>query len=174
MSARWHLLCAAIVAIVASVATMGCGKMQERFQPLAIGDVVPAYAVRTMASDTARVGARGPVTLVNVWATWCIPCRPEFPELERISREYGPQGLRVLAVSIDQGNDADVQRFVREHGASFTIGRDPESRIRDAYQTIGVPETYLVSKDGRLLWKHLGALPPNGAGVRAAIEKALR
>ncbi|MEO5579911.1 MAG: TlpA disulfide reductase family protein [Gemmatimonadaceae bacterium] len=150
--------------------------MEERFKPIAVGDAVPAYSVRTLAGDTARVGTGTPqpLTLLNVWATWCVPCLKEFPDLERIHRDYGPRGLRVLAVSVDAGSDdAKIREFISVHKSTFLIGHDPDGKIRDGYQSLGIPESYLISPDGKLLFRNPGAFPEGAANVRAAIEAAL-
>lgn len=151
----------------------------ERFRPLAVGAPAPSYAVRTLDGDTVRVGAgaspadgAGVVTLLNVWATWCGPCKREFPELERLHREHSPRGLRIVAVSIDLGEDAPVAAFARDHGATFTIGRDVSGTVQDRYQSVGVPESYLIGADGTLLWRHVGELPANDQSLRSALERA--
>jgi cytochrome c biogenesis protein CcmG, thiol:disulfide interchange protein DsbE len=163
----------AATVLLASGALAGCGNAAERFRPVAVGEPVPAVAVRTLGGDSARVGPGEPLTLVNVWATWCVPCQREFGDLERLHRAYGGRGLRVLAVSIDKGSDEDVREFAREHGATFVIGRDPEDDVRTQFQSIGVPESYLVAADGRLLWRQFGAFPEGAAAARAAVERAL-
>ena len=149
----------------------------ERFQPLATGQPAPAYAVRTLSGDTVHVGAAalgaaGP-TLLNVWATWCIPCQREFPELQRLHERYGARGLRVLAVSVDRGGDDKVAAFVRDHGATFTIGHDPDAQVQERYQTMGVPESFLIAADGTLLWRRVGELPASDPTLAAAVEQAL-
>jgi len=162
--------------LVAAVVSVSCSQMEERFKPLGVGDAVPAYATRTLAGDTARVGPgqTQPLTLLNVWATWCVPCQKEFPDLERIHRDYGPRGLRVLAVSVDAGgDDAKIRDFIKRYAATFAIGHDPEGAIRDRYQSLGIPESYLISPEGRLLFRNPGAFPEGAANMRAAIEAAL-
>jgi thiol-disulfide isomerase/thioredoxin len=144
----------------------------ERFRPLEIGAAVPALRVRTLTGDSASVGPGEPVTLVNIWATWCIPCQQEFPDLERLHREFGTRGLRVLAVSVDQSDDAPVRRFAEEYGATFLIGHDPSGDIKFTYQAIGVPATYLVDAHGRLLARQMGAI--SYAGFKPTVERALR
>lgn len=162
--------------LASAVVSVSCGKMEERFKPLSVGDPVPAYATRTLAGDTARVGDSQPqpLTLLNVWATWCVPCQKEFPDLERIHRDYGARGLRVLAVSVDaDGDDTKIRDFIGRYSATFSIGHDPEGTIRDRYQSLGIPESYLISPDGKLLFRNPGAFPEGAATVRAAIEAAL-
>jgi cytochrome c biogenesis protein CcmG/thiol:disulfide interchange protein DsbE len=163
---------------VAAIATMlvACkpnGNTDEAFRPIAVGERVPDFAVRTLAGDSARVAPGQPVTLLHVWATWCGPCEKEFPEIQALQREFGPRGLRIVAVSVDEGDDDPVQAFVKEKGATFEIGRDPAGEVRRLYQGIGVPESYLISADGRLLVRQFGAIPRGAAAMRAAIETAL-
>lgn len=145
----------------------------EPFRPIAVGEPVPEFTVRTLQGDSARIASGEPVTLLHVWATWCGPCEKEFPEIEALQKEFGPRGLRIVAVSVDEGDDGPVQNFVNEKGASFEIGRDPEGAVRRLYQGIGVPESYLISSDGRLLVRQFGAMPAGAEAMRAAIELAL-
>lgn len=168
---RVAALMTAVGAIVAAACTPN-GK-EEPFRPIAVGEPVPEFAVRTLAGDTARIAPGEPVTLLNVWATWCGPCEKEFPEIEALQKEFGPRGLRIVAVSVDEGEDAPVAEFVKAKGATFEIGRDPEGVVRRLYQGIGVPESYLISADGKLLLRQFGAIPDGASSLRAAIEQAL-
>ena len=163
----------AVAVVVITTACTGSGNADEAFRPIAIGEPVPELTVRTLAGDTARIEPGQPVTLLNVWATWCGPCEKEFPEIEALQREYGPRGLRIVAVSVDEGDDAPVREFVSAKGATFEIGRDPKGAVRRLYQGIGVPESYLISTDGTLLVRQFGAIPDGAMSLRAAIEKAL-
>lgn len=147
----------------------------EAFKAPAVGDAAPAFAVATIGGDSARIGgaARQPVTLVNVWATWCGPCKAEFPELQALHTTYASRGLRVLAISIDTDGDADVAASASSMGATFPIGRDPADQVRGQFAAVGIPESWLVSADGKLLWRHSGAIPAGDPAVRAAIDGAL-
>ena len=167
---------ASALTCVTLLAAIGCkpnADQDEAFRPIAVGQLVPELTVRTLEGDSARIAAGEPVTLLHVWATWCGPCQKEFPEIEAIQREFGPRGLRVVAVSVDEGDDDPVRAFAEDKGATFEIGRDPDGSIRRLYQGIGVPESYLISADGRLLVRQFGAIPEGAAAMRAEIEKAL-
>ena len=145
------------------------------FVPAAVGAAAPAFAVATLGGDSVRVGgsAQQPVTLVNVWATWCGPCKAEFPELQALHTTYGPRGLRVVAISIDTDGDVEVAESAKSMGATFLIGLDPADLVRGQFAAVGIPESWLISADGRLLWRHSGAIPFGDRAVRAAIDAAL-
>ena len=168
---------ASALTCVTLLAAIGCkpnADQDEAFRPIAVGLLAPELTVRTLEGDSARIAAGEPVTLLHVWATWCGPCQKEFPEIEAIQREFGPRGLRIVAVSVDEGDDDPVRAFAEDKGATFEIGRDPAGSIRRLYQGIGVPESYLISADGRLLVRQFGAIPEGAAAMRAEIEKALK
>jgi thiol-disulfide isomerase/thioredoxin len=144
--------------------------------PGAVGSVAPSFAVPVIDADTARLGgaARQPLTLVNIWATWCGPCKAEFPELQRLHTTYAPRGLRLLAVSIDEtDDDATVAASAKAMGVTFPIGRDPKDEVRGRFGAIGIPESWLISTDGKILWRHAGAIVAGDTSVRRAIEVAL-
>jgi thiol-disulfide isomerase/thioredoxin len=141
----------------------------------AIGMPAPRFAVAALGGDSVRIGgaARQPVTLVNVWATWCAPCKAEFPELQALHTAYAAKGLRVVAISIDTDGDAEVAASAKSMGATFVIGRDPADEVRGRFAAVGIPESWLISADGRLLWRHSGAIPSGDTHVRSAIDAAL-
>ena len=89
--------------------------------------------------------------LLNVWATWCEPCRVEMPSIEKLHREFGPQGLAVVAVSVDDaGSRAAIRDFVKELGLTFEILHDPKQETTRNYQITGYPETFIIARDGTI------------------------
>lgn len=139
------------------------------------GAEAPAYAAETLDGErTSLTELRGRPVLLNVWATWCHPCRQEIPALEQLHQTYGPRGLHVVGVSIDQGDqEQGIREFLQEFGASYPIWLDPDGEITTAYSTMGVPNTFLIGPDGTLLWKHVGPVTADNAELRALIEKSL-
>ena len=112
------------------------------------------------AAGTTRtlVDWRGKVVLLNVWATWCSPCRKEMPALDRLQQKLGGTEFEVVALSIDRGGAADVRRFYEEIGVrALAIYVDPESEATAKLRTLGVPTTLLIDRAGRELWRKTGA-----------------
>ncbi len=94
----------------------------------------------------------GHPVLLNVWATWCDPCREEMPSIERLHRDYHPRGLRIVAVSIDDaGNEELIREFAKNHDLTFDILHDPKSDIMPQYRVLGVPQTFLISRDRQIV-----------------------
>ncbi|MBB4637928.1 TlpA family protein disulfide reductase [Longimicrobium terrae] len=140
-----------------------------------VGKPAPAFAATPLEGGPASLQAlRGTPVLLNVWATWCHPCRDEIPALEKLHREFSGAGLRVVGVSIDQGGqDAAIRGFLKDFNATYPVWLDPEGEITVTYATMGVPNTFLIGRDGTLLWKHVGPVKETDPALRALIQKEL-
>jgi thiol-disulfide isomerase/thioredoxin len=100
---------------------------------------------------------RGRAVLLNVWATWCPPCREEMPSLDRLQKALGGPGFEVVALSIDAGGAAVIEQFYKEIGVgSLAIYMDPGMRAAGQLRTPGVPTTLLIDAEGRELGRHAG------------------
>ena len=143
--------------------------------PVRVGAEAPAYAAETLDGERMAISQlRGRPVLLNVWATWCHPCRQEIPALEQLHRTYAPRGLHVVGVSIDQGDQQQgIREFLQEYGASYPIWLDPDGEIQTAYSTMGVPNPFLIGPDGTVLWKHVGPVTADNAELVRLIEKSL-
>ena len=143
--------------------------------PGSVGTAAPAYGAVTMQGDSLDIASlRGDVVLLNVWATWCVPCRREIPELQALHQEYGGRGLRVLGVSVD-GNDAagDVAAFMRDFKMTYTVLRDPAERIMSVFRIQGVPASYLIDRNGIIKWRTIGPFTAQDPGLQAALAEVL-
>ena len=99
---------------------------------------------------------RGKVVLLNIWATWCPPCVEEMPSMEKLYQELQGEGFEILAVSIDESGAQDVLPFMKKHKLSFPALIDSRGTLKDLYQTTGVPESFIIDKDGILVEKVIG------------------
>ncbi|HSJ24548.1 MAG TPA: TlpA disulfide reductase family protein [Longimicrobiales bacterium] len=162
-----------ILAIAALLA--GCGADADTFRPFTVGDPAPDFALSAMAGDTVRLSdLRGGPVLLNIWATWCPPCREEMPGLQALHETYGQQGLHVVGVSIDaRGAEDAVRAFAGDFGIGFTLLHDPGEVVPRQYRTSGVPETFLIDADGVLAYRWIGAFDPLAPDVHQRIQAVL-
>ncbi|MET0396091.1 MAG: TlpA disulfide reductase family protein [Longimicrobiaceae bacterium] len=139
------------------LALAACGA-EGRVAPPEVGNPAPAYAATALDGDTVSLaGLRGRVVLLNVWATWCHPCREEIPALQQLHELYAPRGLALVGVSVDNRADRPaVASFAREYGMTYAVWLDPDERVSSTFRTLGVPSTFLLGRDGTILWKHVG------------------
>jgi thiol-disulfide isomerase/thioredoxin len=140
-----------------------------------VGDPAPAYAAATPAGDTVALGSlRGAPVLLNVWATWCQPCRAEIPALDTLQRRHAAAGLRVVGVSIDEGRaPAEVEAYARRLGASYAVWLDPDDRISRLLGAYGVPASVLVDRAGVVRWRHVGPVTAGDTALARAIARTL-
>ena len=145
--------------------------------PVSVGSPAPTFRAATLGTpprEKTLASYKGQVVLLNIWATWCAPCRIEMPSMEQLHREMGPRGLHVVAVSVDDpGTEQQIRDFARQFGLTFEILHDASGKIQKQYQTTGVPETFVIGRDGVIRKKVIGAALWNSQGNRALIEQLL-
>ena len=165
-----------IIGLAAGLAACG-GESAPRAAAatLAVGAPAPAYAATTLdGRPIALADLKGEVVLLNVWATWCKPCREEIPALDSLHREFGARGLRVAGVSIDvAGDTGDIAGFARSLGASYELWLDPDDKVSTTFRAVGVPSTALIDRDGVLRWRHMGPVRANDPALRALLDSTL-
>ena len=101
---------------------------------------------------------RGKVVLVNIWATWCPPCRQEMPSMQKLYERFNGENFEILAVSIDATGREAVAPFVRTMNLTFPIMLDPKEVIRPLYGITGVPESFIIDKEGIVVEKIIGPI----------------
>lgn len=156
------------------LAALACSAERASFRPLEPGDPAPAFGAPVLDGDSLHLSSlRGQPVLLNVWATWCPPCREEMPALQALHERFGPR-LRILGVSVDaRGAEPTVRRFVEEGGYTFTILHDPSDDVSRQFRTIGVPETFLIDGEGRIVRRWIGRFDPLAEDVIRDIEPLL-
>ena len=180
---RWHpALRIASLVTVALICLSGCSSAERSDAATAGGDgrvevgyPAPPYATVSIDGDSVSLAAQhGKVVLLNVWATWCHPCRTEIPELRAIHAKYQAQGLELIGVSVDtDGTDDAIRSFMRDFQMTFPIWRDPDERVSTKFLVVGVPATFLIDRKGVLRWRKTGPIAPGDTTLTAAIQRAL-
>jgi cytochrome c biogenesis protein CcmG, thiol:disulfide interchange protein DsbE len=158
MSRRATLL--ASLATAAVLAAILVVRLLPQISLVGVGSRAPAFqAIDLRTGRPARLADyRGKVVLLNIWATYCIPCRTEMPAIERLSRRLAGTDFHVLAVSVDVVDSTAVDAFVRELGLTFDVWHDRPGITQRLYQTTGVPETFVINRDGVIVKKAIGAM----------------
>lgn len=171
---QWTLAVGVLMALFFGVAlAIYVGPQVDLVEP---GDRAPDFHAKNLR--TGRPAAlndyRGQVVLLNVWATWCLPCRVEMPAMERLHRRLAGTDFRLVAVSIDKEDEDKVMAYVRELGLTFDILHDQPGEIQQIYQTTGVPESFLLDRDGVIVKKVIGAVewdaPVNETLIRRLLD----
>lgn len=162
------LLCTVVITLLVAGCAAAEGSVSE-------GAKVPEYGALDLDGRRLTLSSlRGEVVLLNVWATWCYPCRREMPGLEALHRELSAAGLNVVAVSVDHAGAArDIRGFLDEYDLTMTVLHDSSAEIGRRFATRGVPETFLIGVDGTLRRHWIGRIDAHSPSVRQPVLDAL-
>ncbi|MGH7646058.1 MAG: TlpA disulfide reductase family protein [Gemmatimonadales bacterium] len=170
---QWALVAGLVMTVAFALAL--AVRLRPQIDLLAVGDRAPAF--RALDAATGRSVSledyRGKVLLVNVWATWCLPCRVEMPSLERLQRRFAGTDFRIVAVSVDKDDSSVVNDFVRQLGLTFDVLHDREGAIERLYRTTGVPESFVLDRQGVIVKKVIGAAEWDGPVHESLITRLL-
>jgi cytochrome c biogenesis protein CcmG/thiol:disulfide interchange protein DsbE len=176
MRQQWGVVLG-IVLLLAVALGAGVHFLGDELFPISVGSAAPQFKAVTL-DGTKRVKTladyKDKVVLLNVWATWCEPCRVEMPSIEKLHREFGSRGLAVVAVSVDDpGAESHIVDFAKELGLTFEVLHDPEQITKTNYQVTGFPETFVIARDGTIRKKVIGASDWSSDANRALIRELL-
>jgi thiol-disulfide isomerase/thioredoxin len=123
--------------------------------------------------EVSLADLKGQVVMINFWASWCGPCRQEFPALDQIYAKYKPMGFTLVAINVES-EKADAEKFLSATPASFPILFDPDNTVSGRYGVSAMPTTVLVDRQGRVRWQHRAYKPGDEAKYIEQIRAALR
>ena len=141
----------------------------------AVGQAAPDYTTKTLDDKPASLGElRGKVVLLNLWATWCEPCRQELPVLSGLHQRWSGRGLQVVGVSVDQRRTAtEVRTFAERRGLPYALWLDREDTASAAFGAGALPMSVLIDRSGVIVWRRDGAIPEGDVELEKALEAAL-
>ncbi len=137
---------------------------------------LPQVNLKDMKNKTQSLDklVKGKVTLINFWATYCVPCRKEMKHLNRINKTYSDQNVQVIGISIDDSRTVGrVKSIVKSQKLEYTVLLDTEQKLYKNFNTTAMPFSILVDAKGKILWEHTGYLPGDEAQMEIEIKKAL-
>ena len=174
---RQWIIVIGIVVLLTGVLWAATHFLGDELFPVAVGAQAPPVTGTTIAGPTAVKTLddyKGKIVLLNVWATWCEPCRAEMPSMEKLHREFGSQGLAIVAVSVDEpGTMVAIRNFAMELGLTFEILHDPAKVTARHYQITGYPESFIIGREGTIRRKVFAAADWNSETNRTLIRELL-
>lgn len=172
-----------LLTAIAALVALGWVNRDSGRVGLARGDAAPAMTLpRVDGGDATLSALRGRVVLVNIWATWCLPCVREMPALQSVYERYRDDGLEVLAVAVDDRPgrrmpdgrvDGIVSEFVERYGLTFPVALDPTGGTERRFGTEYLPTTVLIDREGWIRAKEIGARAWDRAPYLDMIESLL-
>src|ERR1051326_2801611 len=154
MTARkqWTIV-GSIVAVLGLGLAVTAHVLRDQLFPVEAGSDAPNFRAKVLGENRYKTLAdyKGQVVLLNIWATWCEPCREEIPSLQRLQQAYGSKGLKLVAVSIDDYvNEDSIRKYTNNFGVTFEVLHDPTHEIEKIYQVTGYPETFVIGPEGTI------------------------
>lgn len=161
-----------VVGALAGLLAYGFTRDARYIRSPLMGRQAPPLALTLLDGETIRLeDLRGKAVFLNFWASWCPPCRAEARTLEEAWQRYKERDVVFLGVNI-QDREEDARAFMQEFGITYLNGRDITGKIAIDYGVWGIPETFLIDRQGRITYKHAGAL--GIATITAKLEEALQ
>jgi len=164
---RWLLL----LGIFASIGGAIWFALPEAPASVRQGDYLTEFTLPDVKGVMQSV-PKGEVLLLNFWATWCPPCRREIPSMARLHDKYASQGLKIIAVSVDQRRD-DLVDFMKEYRMPFQVLQDADSAVSRQYGVFRYPESFLIGRDGKVIKHLVGAVDWMSEPITRTIDDML-
>ena len=150
-----RILLGLVLVLGVSLAWVVSGTLNDHI--IRVGDTAPDFKVVTESGRTVTPeNFGGKLLVLNFWASWCQPCLQEVPSLEVFSRQFAPEGVVVLGVSVDK-NENLYHQFLKQFPVTFQVARDPSWDIAANYGTFQLPETYIIDRSGKVVQKVIAA-----------------
>jgi len=146
-----------------------------RSSTVAAGKLAANFTLKDLkGGEVSLASLRGKVVFLNIWATWCAPCREEMPSIESLYRDFKTnRDFVVLAVSQDTDGGM-VRPFVEQNHLQFTVLLDPRNDVGERYDVNGIPETFIIGRDGRIVAHHVGPYDWSNADIREALQELIK
>jgi thiol-disulfide isomerase/thioredoxin len=137
-----------------------------------VGQAAPAFELPGATGSVKLADLRGKLVYVDFWASWCGPCKQSFPWMNEMQAKYGANGLQIVGIAVDNQR-ADAEQFLRETPAKFTVAFDVKGETPKSYRIKGMPSSYLIAPDGRVLYAHAGFREQDKKELEERIRQAL-
>lgn len=141
-------------------------------QAAEVGKPAPAFDLPGTAANVRLADLKGKLVMVDFWASWCAPCKASFPWMNEMQAKYGARGFQIVGINVD-AKRADADKFLASTPAQFTIAFDSKGDTPKAYVVKGMPSSYLIAPDGRVIATHVGFKEEDKKALEEKIRAAL-
>lgn len=165
------LFCCALVLVT------GCSKQDKPKSQLQAAEKSPApeITITSLQGEQIKLSSlKGKVVMLNFWATWCPPCREEIPSMMKLAAAMKGKPFQMLAVSIDEGGVPAIKEFFKESGYNLPAYVDTTMESSKLYGITGVPETFIIDKNGVIVKKVIGPMAWDSADVASFLEGLMK
>ncbi len=172
-----RILVYCLILSVALLMTAGCKKKEQAAGVAEVKETKPApeITVNSLKNVPLKLSElKGKVVLLNFWATWCPPCREEIPSMIKLNSAMAGKPFQMVSVSIDEGGVPDIEAFFKESGFSLPTYTDPDGVAVKTYGITGVPESFVIDKNGILVKKVIGPLAWDSPETIAFLEGLMK
>jgi cytochrome c biogenesis protein CcmG/thiol:disulfide interchange protein DsbE len=133
----------------------------------------PRFSLPGVTAAVSSDSLLGKVVLVDFWASWCEPCRKSFPWMSDLYQRHAAEGFTIVAINLDKERDK-ADAFLEERPVPFLVAFDPEGKTAQAYRVSGMPSSFLLGRDGKIIETHIGFDPKKSAALEAKIVEACK
>jgi thiol-disulfide isomerase/thioredoxin len=157
---------------------VGCSTKKEPAQSMEVvkeKSPAPEVNVNSLKNVPLKLSdLKGKVVVLNFWATWCPPCREEIPSMMKLNNAMAGKPFQMVAISIDEGGLPAIEAFFKESGFNLPTYTDPDGKAARTYGVTGVPETFVIDKNGILVKKVIGPLAWDSADTISFLEGLMK
>ncbi len=139
---------------------------------LEVGNAAPTFSLASTRGTLDSASLKGKLVYVDFWASWCVPCKQSFPWMNEMQAKYASRGLNVLAINVD-AKAADAEKFLAQTPAQFLVAFDSSGATPKQFAVKNMPSSYLINRDGRIIFVHTGFRESDKNSIEAAIVAAL-
>lgn len=142
---------------------------------VAAGRIAPDFKLTGLDGKPASLAElRGKVVFLNLWATWCPPCREEMPSIQALRQQFQKAPDFVVLTVSEDSNPVQVASYIKRNNFNFRVLLDPRNIVGEAYDVSGLPESFVIGRDGRIVAHHVGPYDWANQDIREALQDLLK
>jgi cytochrome c biogenesis protein CcmG/thiol:disulfide interchange protein DsbE len=141
-------------------------------QALEVGNKAPDFELSGQQGNVKLSSTAGSVVYVDFWASWCGPCKKSFGWMNEMQEKYKAQGFKIIAINLDDKSE-DAKKFLLQNPAKFTVAFDPKKEFATVYGVKGMPTSFLIGKNGKIINQHLGFSAADSGNLEKQIKTAV-